>query len=121
VEHKGQLYAGEQAAIIEPSMWEPIQDELRARHTGASGTVDNQPNALLNGLLFCHLCDRPMAHTYTAAHGRRYRYYVCRRAHQRGRVGCRSPLLYRTSSPVPPITSSKTWFCASYSRYSGVG
>jgi site-specific DNA recombinase len=88
VEHKGQLYAGEQAAIIEPSMWEPIQDELRARHTGASGTVDNQPNALLHGLLFCHLCDRPMAHTYTAAHGRRYRYYVCRRAHQRGRVGC---------------------------------
>src|SRR6202171_3896524 len=88
VEHKGQLYTGEQAAIIEPSMWEPIQDELRARHTGASGTVNNQPNALLNGLLFCHLCDRPMAHTYTAAHGRRYRYYVCRRAHQRGRVGC---------------------------------
>ena len=61
-------------------MWEPIQDELRARHTGASGTVDNQPNALLHGLLFCHLCDRPMAHTYTAAHGRRYRYYVCRRS-----------------------------------------
>src|ERR1700681_4821649 len=66
VEHTGQLYAGEQAAIIEPSMWEPIQDELRARHTGASGTVDKQPNALLHGLLFCHLCDRPMAHTYTA-------------------------------------------------------
>jgi len=88
VEHKGQLYTGEQAAIIEPSMWEPIQDELRARHTGARGTVHNNQNALLNGLLFCHLCDRPMAHTYTAAHGRRYRYYVCRRAHQRGRVGC---------------------------------
>src|ERR1700680_3074286 len=86
VEHQGQLYAGEQTAIIEPSMWEPIQDELR--RPGSHGTVHNKQNALLKGLLFCHLCDRPMAHTYTAAHGRRYRYYVCRRAHQRGRVGC---------------------------------
>jgi hypothetical protein len=72
-------------AIIEPSMWEPIQDELRARRPGASSTVDNLPNALLHRLLFCHLCDRPMAHTYTAAHGRRYRYYICRRACQRER------------------------------------
>jgi site-specific DNA recombinase len=88
VEHKGQLYAGEQPAIVERSMWGPIQDELRARRPGARGTVHNKQNGLLNGLLFCHLCDRPMAHTYTAAHGRRYRYYVCRRAHQTGRVGC---------------------------------
>jgi site-specific DNA recombinase len=88
VDHKGELYAGEQAAIVEPSMWEPIQDELRARRRGANSRFHSKQSALLNGLLFCHLCNRPMAHTYTAAHGRRYRYYVCRRAHQRGRVVC---------------------------------
>ena len=29
-----------------------------------------------------------MAHTYAAAHGRRYRYYVCRRPRQRTGVAC---------------------------------
>ena len=81
------MYGGEQAAIVEASMWEPIQDELRARHAGASGTIDNKPDALLNGLLFCHLGNRPIAHTYTAAHGRRYQHYICRRTH-RGPTGC---------------------------------
>lgn len=31
VEHSGALYAGEQAALVEPSVWEPIQEELRTR------------------------------------------------------------------------------------------
>lgn len=29
-----------------------------------------------------------MAHTYAAAHGRRYRYYVCRRSHREDRLPC---------------------------------
>ena len=87
VEHGGELYAGEQEAIVEPSVWEPIQADLRARRPN-TGTVHQKQNALLNGLLFCHLCDRPMAHTYAAAHGRRYRYYVCRRPRQRTGAAC---------------------------------
>lgn len=31
VEHSGALYAGEQAALVEPSVCEPIQEELRTR------------------------------------------------------------------------------------------
>jgi hypothetical protein len=81
VEHGGELYAGEQEAIVEPSVWEPIQEELRARRS-AGGKAHQNQKALLNGLLFCHLCARPMAHTSAAAHGRRYRYYVCRRPRQ---------------------------------------
>jgi hypothetical protein len=69
VEHGGELYAGEQEAIVEPSVWEPIQEELRARRSAGRKAYQSQ-KALLNGLLFCHLCDRPMAHTYAAAHGR---------------------------------------------------
>ena len=88
VEHRGEFYAGEQAAIVEPSVWEPIQGELWARRPGASGKVHKKQNPLLNGLLFCHLCDRPMAHTYATAHGRRYRYYRCRRPHLHGRGAC---------------------------------
>jgi site-specific DNA recombinase len=88
VEHDGQFYSGEHPPIVEPSVWEPIQEQLRARKPGFKGRVPQRQNALLNGLLYCHLCERAMAHTCADAHGRRYRYYVCRRPHQRGRVGC---------------------------------
>lgn len=88
VEYQSELYAGEQEAIVEESVWEPIQAELRIQKSGITGEVHKRHAALLNGLLFCHVCDRPMAHTYAAAHGRQYRYYVCRRPHQRDPQRC---------------------------------
>ena len=45
-------------------------------------------NALLAGLLLCKSCQRPMLPTYTAKPGRRYRYYVCRSARQKGWSSC---------------------------------
>jgi site-specific DNA recombinase len=88
VEYRGELYRGEQAGVVEPSAWEPIQEELRTRLNRASKKRNGLENALLNGLLFCHLCERPMAHTYAVAHGRQYRYYVCRQPHQKGLARC---------------------------------
>ena len=44
--------------------------------------------ALLAGLLFCDSCQRPMMATYTAHCGRRYRYYVCHTARQKGWAAC---------------------------------
>jgi site-specific DNA recombinase len=79
VEHRGEFYEGEHEAIVEPSLWEPIQNQLRAKRLGGRGKSRERQNALLNGLLYCHLCDRPMTHTYGAARGRRYRYYRCLR------------------------------------------
>jgi site-specific DNA recombinase len=84
VEHKGTIYPGEQAAIIEPKLWEEINTELRAARRGPSRTLRAQQKALLNGLLFCRSCDQPMVPTYTSKGDRRYRYYVCRVAHKKG-------------------------------------
>jgi len=90
VEHKGTIYPGEQAAIVEPELWEEINTELRAARRGRSKVVRTTQNALLNGLLFCRSCDRPMVPSYTSKGGRRYRYYVCRAAQEKGWSTCRT-------------------------------
>jgi site-specific DNA recombinase len=81
VEHKGTIYPGEQAAIVEPELWEEINTELRAARRGRSKVVRTKQNALLNGLLFCRSCDRPMVPSYTSKGGRRYPTFLRRVAH----------------------------------------
>jgi site-specific DNA recombinase len=89
VEHRGAMYAGEHAAIVELPVWQEVNDELRAgRRDGATGAVRAPQNALLAGLLVCKSCQRPMIPTYTVKPGRRYRYYVCQTARQKGWSWC---------------------------------
>jgi site-specific DNA recombinase len=88
VEHRGATYTGEQASIVEPSVWQEVNTELRSgRRTGTAATRVPQ-NALLAGLLICKGCQRPMIPTYTAKPGRRYWYYVCKSARQHGWNAC---------------------------------
>src|SRR6266852_4045386 len=88
VEHRGEVYAGEQASIVEPSVWQEVNAELRAGRRTGQGAIRAPQNALLAGLLLCKSCQRPMVPTYTAKPGRRYRYYVCRAARQNGWSSC---------------------------------
>ena len=88
VEHRGEVYAGEQASIVEPSVWQEVNAELRAGRRTGQGAIRAPQNALLTGLLHCRSCQRPMVPTYTAKPGRRYRYYVCRAARQNGWSSC---------------------------------
>ena len=43
---------------------------------------------LLKGLLYCLPCGTGMVHTYTQKNEKRYRYYVCLNAQQRGWASC---------------------------------
>ncbi len=90
VEHRGAMYTGEQAAIIELPMWQQVNDELRAGRRTATGAIRAPQNALLAGLLICKSCQRPMVPTYTAKLGRRYRYYVCQTVRRKGWGSCPS-------------------------------
>ena len=90
VEHRGTMYTGEQAAIIELPMWQQVNDELRAGRRTATGAIRAPQNALLAGLLICRSCQRPMVPTYTAKRGRRYRYYVCQTVRRKGWSSCPS-------------------------------
>jgi site-specific DNA recombinase len=88
VEHRGAMYAGEHAPIVEPPLWQEVNTELRADRRTEPGATRTPQNALLAGLLLCQSCQRPMVPTYTAKPGRRYRYYVCRTARQNGWSSC---------------------------------
>ncbi len=88
VEHRGTIYPGEHAPIVEASLWEELNAEIGARRRQRSDLVRTSQNALLTGLLFCKSCERPMIATYTAKGGRRFRYYVCQAARQNGWDSC---------------------------------
>jgi site-specific DNA recombinase len=88
VEHRGEIYAGEHASIVDSSVWQEVNAELRAGRRTGTGAIRAPQNALLAGRLHCKNCQRPMVPTYTAKPGRRYRYYVCRAARQNGWNSC---------------------------------
>jgi len=86
--YKGTVYPGEHEGIVDPDLWQQVQDTLR--HNGRSGgkEIRNKYGALLRGLLYCAPCGTAMVHTYTARKGKHYRYYVCLTAQQRGWASC---------------------------------
>ena len=88
VEYRSVIYPGEHLAIIEPALWEKVNEEFRARQRQRSDAARTKQHALLAGLLFCHGCNRPMIATYTSKRGRRFRYYVCQKARQNGWDSC---------------------------------
>jgi site-specific DNA recombinase len=88
VEHRGTIYAGEHASIVEPTVWEEVNTELRAGRRTREDVTRFKQNALLAGLLMCQSCKLPMIATYTAKLARRYRYYVCQAARQNGWASC---------------------------------
>ena len=90
VEYRGVVYPGEQAAIVDPQIWEEVNAGLRAGRRIRPSARHVAQNALLAGLLRCQSCRQPMVPTYTAKPGRRYRYYVCRAARRKGWAACQT-------------------------------
>jgi len=93
VNHKGTIYPGEHPGIIDPATFQIVNERLI--HNGITGgkEVRNKYGALLRGLLHCDACGTAMHHTYTVKGVRRYRYYVCSAAQQRGWDACPSKSL----------------------------
>lgn len=88
VEHKGSLYPGEHERIIDQSTWDRVHETLQRNCTDKGASVRNKLGALLRGVLFCVPCGTPMMHTYTMRNLKRYRYYVCYNAQQKGWQNC---------------------------------
>jgi site-specific DNA recombinase len=88
VNYRGAVYPGEHTAIVDPAIWEDVNQEFRARERSKAICSYQEQNALLSGLLFCKSCEQPMLATYSVKDGRRYRYYVCHTARQRGWRAC---------------------------------
>ncbi len=90
VDHKGVLYPGEHERIVEQRVWERVQAALHAAGQSNGAIVKNKYGALLRGILFCAHCGTAMMHTYSQRGPRRYRYYVCYKAQQRGWKNCKT-------------------------------
>ena len=88
VRHRGEIYPGEHAAIVDLETWEKVQTRLKANAPGREHTLRNKYGALLKGVVRCATCNVGMVHTYTKKDTRIYRYYVCVKAHQRGWTQC---------------------------------
>jgi site-specific DNA recombinase len=88
VDYRGVIYQGEHPAVVSAELWDAVNAEFRDRRRQKTDSVPNPQNALLAGLLFCTRCDRRMVATYSAKKGRRYRYYVCQGAREKGWQSC---------------------------------
>jgi site-specific DNA recombinase len=60
VEHRGVIYQREHASIIEPSVWQGVNAQLRDGRRTGTGALREPQNALLAGLLLCKSCQCPI-------------------------------------------------------------
>jgi site-specific DNA recombinase len=86
--HHDRVYPGEHEGIVDPRIWEEANMLLGKNSHLGGHHLRNKYGALLRGILFCDACGTAMRHTYTMRRGRRYRYYVCVIAQERGWAAC---------------------------------
>ena len=77
IAHKGAVYPGEHAAIVERELWESVHGCLAAGRSGARSGKPCRSSSPLAGILFDASGGR-LTPTHAAKAGRRYRYYVSR-------------------------------------------
>jgi DNA invertase Pin-like site-specific DNA recombinase len=93
VAHRGSIYAGEHAAIVDRELFERVAGMLAANARQEETASRNRQQALLAGLLRCGACESPMGYSYRVKNGRRCGYYVCSRAQSSGWRNCPSKSL----------------------------
>ena len=83
VQHKGRRYPGQHAAIINPDLFERVQQQLSAKAPRGRSGGNSTHHSLLTGLIRDETGDR-LTPTHANKNGRRYRYYVSHRLLQAG-------------------------------------
>ena len=78
IRHKGQVYEGQHPAIIEPMIWERVQEMLAGGATKARGAKRVAARSPLAGKLFDETGDR-LTPSHSKKNGKRLRYYISRR------------------------------------------
>lgn len=89
VSYAGQIYDGQQEAIIDEETFKKTQEKLKQNRIERKATKNTECTGLLSKLLRCTTCKSVMFHTYTLKdRTRRYRYYACSSAQKRGYNSC---------------------------------
>ncbi|MFM6829710.1 MAG: recombinase family protein [Novosphingobium sp.] len=76
--HKGQAHEGEHEAIVDESLWDAVQAQLKEKAPPRRRPTNDPQTALLRGLIKDRN-DRPMVPTYGSNKTRRYAYYETRK------------------------------------------
>ncbi len=77
IDHKGKVFPGQHAAIIDHELWDRVQDKLAGRVRGRRPKKQPAHPSLLAGLVF-DAAGQAMVATHACKGTRRYRYYVSR-------------------------------------------
>lgn len=75
IAHQGNVYAGQHEAIVDPDLWQLVQDKLAANRQERSLSVGAEAPSLLAGLIVDASGSR-MTPTHANKRGKRYRYYI---------------------------------------------
>jgi site-specific DNA recombinase len=73
--HQGEAYSGQHQAILDPELWQIVQDKLAANRQERSLAVGAEAPSLLAGLVV-DAEGNPMTPTHAKKRAKRYRYYV---------------------------------------------
>ncbi len=77
VQHNGNVYEGEQEAIIDKELWDKAQYLLKENCRFISRERKNPISSPFKSLLVCGYCGGAFGLTYTKKKNRRYMYYIC--------------------------------------------
>jgi hypothetical protein len=86
IAHRGAIYPGDHAAIVERELWERVQQHLGAKRKARREGEHGRTSSLLSGLIYDHTGQR-YTPSHTLQHGKRYRYYVAQRPQQTAEAG----------------------------------
>jgi DNA invertase Pin-like site-specific DNA recombinase len=102
--HKGVQHAGQHERIVDPELWEAVQ-ELRSKTLGKGRSAKLRSGARLIGKVFDSL-GNPMSPTITKKHSVRYRYYMTREHGLEGPKGSihRVPMIALEDAVVAEVT-----------------
>jgi site-specific DNA recombinase len=91
IKYKDETHVGEHAGIVPVEVFNRVQNNLKRNGQSGGTLVRNKHSALLKGLLHCKSCGCVMTHSFSCKGNKRYRYYVCGTAMQRGWSECPAP------------------------------
>ena len=75
ITHQGTAYPGQHEAILDPELWQIVQDKLAANRQERALAVSAEAPSLLAGLIV-DADGNPMTSTHATKRAKRYRYYV---------------------------------------------
>ena len=88
VEFGGQIYEGQQEAIIDEATFKKAQEKLKQNRVERRATKNSDCTGLLSKLIHCRACDKMMFHTYALKNHHKYRYYLCSSIQKHGPGSC---------------------------------